>query len=492
MDVQLKQITKKFYGTKALDRVELSLKGGEIQCLVGENGAGKSTIIKILAGAYMPDEGEILIDGRKVILRSPRDAQQNKIAVIHQELLLVPEMSVAENIFLGNWPQNLTGFVDKKEMNRMAEDILKRIGTNIRPECRVSSLSTGEQQMVEIAKALSKDIQVLILDEPTASLSEVDANNLIRIVQELKKEGIAILYVSHRLEEVFAIADCITVFRDGKYIGCVKNGEVTKDEVVRMMVGRNAGADKIRERRKTAGTVALEVRNLTRFGKFKNISFQLRTGEVLGIAGLVGAGRTEILRAVFGIDDYDSGQVLVYGKESRFKHPAQAIAQGLSMVPEDRKTQGLILEQSIAYNTVLGILKKIGKKGFISDRKVQQIGEEYKEKLRIKAPTARASAASLSGGNQQKVVLARSLAMKPKILILDEPTRGVDVGAREEIHRLIDSAVEQNLAVLLVSSDILELLSLSDRMIVLKEGEIAGRFNDRNVSKEEVIKLATA
>ena len=492
MNVELNQISKTFYGTKALDHVELSLKGGEIQCLVGENGAGKSTLIKVLAGAYMPDEGEIRIDGEKVILRSPRDAQRNKIAVIHQELMLVPEVSVAENIFLGDWPKNAAGLVNRREMNQRAEKILKKIGANIRPECVVAALSTGEQQLVEIAKALSKDIQVLILDEPTASLSEVDANNLIRIVQELKKEGIAILYVSHRLEEVFAIADRITVFRDGKYIGCVRNEETTKEEIVKMMVGRNAETAKKEKQRKKNGDVVLEVRNLTSRGKFKNISFQLRTGEVLGIAGLVGAGRTEILRAIYGMDPFDSGEIFAYGRKIHFHHPAQAISQGISMVPEDRKNQGLILEQSISYNTVLGILKRIGKKGFISDRTVQRIGEEYKEKLRIKAPSVRTKTSSLSGGNQQKVVLARSLAMTPKILILDEPTRGVDVGAREEIHRLIDQAVEENLAVLLVSSDILELLSLSDRMIVLREGEIAGRFEDRNVSKEEVIKLATA
>lgn len=492
MNVELRQITKSFGGTKALDHVELSLKGGEIQCLVGENGAGKSTLIKVLAGAYMPDEGEIRIDGKRVILRSPRDAQHNKIAVIHQELLLVPEVSAAENIFLGDWPKNRAGMLDRKEMNKKAGMILKRIGASVRPERIVATLSTGEQQLVEIAKALSRDIKVLILDEPTASLSEVDANNLMRIVLELRKQGIAILYVSHRLEEVFAIADSITVFRDGKYIGCVRNAETTKEEIVKMMVGKNAGMSDVRTSGKENGAVALEVKNLTSRGKFRNVSFQLRTGEVLGIAGLVGAGRTEILRAIFGIDSYDSGEILIYGEKSHFRHPAQAIARGLSMVPEDRKTQGLILGQSIAYNTVLGILKKIGKKGLINDKKVQQIGEEYRKKLQIKALSVRTRVASLSGGNQQKVVLARSLAMKPRILILDEPTRGVDVGAREEIHRLIDEAVRENLAVLLVSSDILELLALSDRMIVLREGEIAGRFEGRNVSKEEVIKLATA
>lgn len=490
MEVILKHITKSFSGTKALDDVELHLKGGEINCLVGENGAGKSTVIKVLAGAHMPDSGEIRIDGQVTVLRNPRESQMNKIAVIHQELLLVPEVSVAENIFLGDWPKGKTRFLDRKGMNERASGILARIGANINPRSIVSFLSTGEQQLVEIAKALSKDIKVLILDEPTASLSEVDANNLLRIVKELKNQGIAVLYVSHRLEEVFAIADKITVFRDGKYIGCVPGQDATKDEIVKMMVGREAGNIEVRHRVKQKGKKVLEVKHLTSRGMFKDISFDLYEGEVVGLAGLVGAGRTEIVRALYGADAYDSGEILVNGERRNFHHPADAIREGISLVPEDRKTQGLVLGQSVEHNIQLGILKKISSYGMVQRKQGRAVVEDYRNKLRIKTVSVETDVNSLSGGNQQKVVLARSLAMDPRILFLDEPTRGVDVGAREEIHKLIDEAVKNRLAVLLVSSDILELLALSDRIVVLREGQIAGKFNDHKVSKEEVIKLA--
>lgn len=490
MEVILKHITKTFAGTKALENVNLQLAGGEINCLVGENGAGKSTIIKVLAGAHMPDSGEIWIDGKLTVLRSPRESQFNKIAVIHQELLLVPEVSVAENIFLGDWPKGKHGLLDRKAMNEQASLILKRIGANINPTSIVSTLSTGEQQLVEIAKSLSKDIKVLILDEPTASLSEVDANNLLSIVTELKRQGIAILYVSHRLEEVFAIADKITVFRDGKYIDCVSNDGVTKDEIVKMMVGREAGNMDVRQRGNGKGRKALEVRHLTSEGLFRDINFELYEGEVLGLAGLVGAGRTEVLRALYGADRYDSGEVLVYGTKKKFRHPAEAIREGLSLVPEDRKTQGLVLGQSVEHNIQLGILKTISSYGLMKKKMGRSIAVTYQQKLRIKTASLEADVNELSGGNQQKVVLARSLVMNPKILLMDEPTRGVDVGAREEIHMLIDKAVKNHLAVLLVSSDILELLALSDRVVVMKEGTVAGTFEDDRVSKEEVIKLA--
>lgn len=491
MKVELQHITKTFYGSKALDDVTLNLKSGEINCLVGENGAGKSTIIKILAGFHTPDSGDIRINGERISFGSPKESQNYKISVIHQELMLIPELTVAENIFLGGWPLK-NGLVNKKEMRSRAQELLKQLGTQMDPDSKVSALSTGEQQLVEIAKALSKDVELLILDEPTASLSEVDANKLLGIVKSLRTQNIAILYVSHRLEEIFQIADTITVFRDGRYVDCLKREEADKDQVVAMMVGHKVGQEAVRHKAKNPGRIALSVKNLSRGRRLRNISFDLREGEVLGIAGLVGAGRTEILRAIYGIDGFDRGEISVYERKCLFTHPVQAIEAGISLVPEDRKTQGLVLGQSIKNNITLGILKQLSKFGWIDDNKAEELSEQYGESLSIKMNSIYAPVNSLSGGNQQKVVLARSLAMKPSILMLDEPTRGVDVGAREEIHRLIDKAVADNMAVLLVSSDILELLDLSDRVIVLKDGEIAGRFEQSGVSKEEVIRLATA
>lgn len=491
MKVELRHITKTFYGSKALDDVTLQLKGGEINCLVGENGAGKSTIIKVLAGFHMPDSGDILIDGKRVLFHSPKESQNYKISVIHQELMLIPELTVAENIFLGSWPLK-NGLVSKKEMKSRAKELLKRLGTQIDPDSKISELSTGEQQLVEIAKALSKDVELLILDEPTASLSEVDANKLLEIVKSLREQNIAILYVSHRLEEIFQIADRITIFRDGKYVDCFKCEEVDKDQVVAMMVGHTVGREAVRHKTENLGRIALSVKNLSSGRRFRNIDFDLREGEVLGLAGLVGAGRTEILRAIYGIDKFDKGEISVYGKQCIFAHPVQAIEAGISLVPEDRKTQGLVLGQSIKNNIALGILRQLSKFGWVKDKKVEEISKQYRESLSIKMSSIYVPVNSLSGGNQQKVVLARSLAMKPSILMLDEPTRGVDVGAREEIHRLIDAAVNNNMAVLLVSSDILELLDLSDRVVVLKDGKIVGRFEQSEVSKEEVIRLATA
>jgi len=492
MKVELQHITKTFYGSKALDDVQLMLNSGEINCLVGENGAGKSTIIKVLAGFHEPDSGEIIIDGTSVIFKNPRDSQKNKIAVIHQELMLVPELSVAENIFLGDWPLAKTRLVNRKIMNKKATELLARLGAKIQPTQLVSSLSTGEQQLVEIVKALSKKVELLVLDEPTASLSEVDANHLLNIIKNLRDHNIAILYVSHRLEEVFSIADKITVFRDGKYVGSKNNADVTKDEIVKMMVGHAVLNEQFHHAEHNFGKVALVVKNLTCERVFSNINFELHEGEVLGIAGLVGAGRSEILRAIYGTDHYDSGEIFIYGQNKKFHHPLKAIQNGISLVPEDRKMQGLVLGQSVKNNIVLGNLKRVSRAGFVIEKSVNEISKLFCQKLSIKMESINALVNTLSGGNQQKVVLARSLVMNPKILMLDEPTRGVDIGAREEIHKLIDAAVNQNLAVLVVSSDISELLDISDRVVVLRKGRIIDEYSSDEISKEEVIRLATA
>jgi ribose transport system ATP-binding protein len=492
MKVELQHITKTFFGIKALDDVSLSINGGEINCLVGENGAGKSTIIKIIAGFHEADEGEIKINDKKVHFKNPKDSQSCNISVIHQELMLIPDLTVAENIFLGYWPLSKIKLLDRQKMNRESALLLNKIGAKISPTRLVSALSTGEQQLVEIAKALSKNVELLVLDEPTASLSEVDANKLLDIVRQLKEQGIAVLYVSHRLDEVFSIADKITVYRDGKYVDCKNKSELSKDDVVKMMVGHTVLSAQYRRKRNDIGNVALQVNNITRDKKFTNICFDLHEGEVLGIAGLVGAGRSEILRAIYGQDSYDSGEILIYGEKRKIRHPFNAIKSGISLVPEDRKKQGLVFGQSIRNNIVLGILKEISFKGFIIEKKIDEVAEIYKDKLKIKMNTIANHVNSLSGGNQQKVVLARSLAMKPKILLLDEPTRGVDVGAREEIHRLVDMAVRQKLAVLAVSSDLEELIDISDRIIVLKEGKVIAEYFSDEITKEEVIRLATA
>ncbi len=488
MKVRLSNITKSFYGAKALDDIQITLQGGEIHCLVGENGAGKSTLIKILAGHYFPDSGQIFINDVEKRFNSPRDSQNNRIAVMHQELMLVSEMSVAENIVLGKWP---TGRVltDKKEMVDVARKTLQRLGSNIDPNIKVSQLSTGQQQMVEIARALSQNIEVLIMDEPTAALSDVDAKKLLEIVKSLKKQNIAVLYVSHRLEEVFEIADKITVFRDGKYVGSKTREQVTPDGIIKMMVGKNVELGKRRETLQR-GKKVLELKNLTGH-KFSDVSFELYEGEVLGLAGLVGAGRSEILRAIYGVDRYESGEVFLYGKREKITHPSQAKKKGIAMVPEDRKTQGLVLIHPVIENLTLAILERVNKFGFVNKKQQLGVAKEYRQKLMIKTASLSNPVMSLSGGNQQKVVLARSLVTEPKILLLDEPTRGVDIGAREEIHRIIDQAVKNNMAVLLVSSDLMELIAVSDRLIVLKEGKIKGKFSNNLASKEEVLHLAT-
>jgi len=491
MKVEIKGVSKSFGGVKALDNIQLEMESGVVNCLVGENGAGKSTIIKILAGDYFPEEGDILVDGKKVEFRSPKDSQNVGIAVMHQELLLIPEMSVAENIVLGRWPKGTGPIISKGEMYRIARENLAQLDAHISPSSLVRDLSTGEQQMVEVARALSQNAKLLIMDEPTAALSEVDSQHLLDIVRKLKGRGISILYVSHRLEEVMAIADKITVFRDGQYVDCKPKGELEMKDVVRMMVGREVQQKEKRDVSKTRGHKVMEVRGYTSYGNFEDIDFDLYEGEVLGLAGLVGAGRSEIVRAIFGMDKFDEGTVIIDGYKKKIRNPVDAMNAGMGFVPEDRKTQGLVLIRSVKDNIVLTILNKISKMGFINKKLQNSVATDYKKKLRIKTASLNAPVESLSGGNQQKVAIARALAIHPKILLLDEPTRGVDVGARDEIHKLIDQAVEDKMAVLVISSDLVELLDISDRVIVLKEGRITGSFDNTSLSKEEVLHLAT-
>jgi ABC-type sugar transport system ATPase subunit len=487
--LQLKGISKAFSGVQALKDVSFTIYGGQIQGLVGENGAGKSTIIKILAGFYKPDQGEIVIDNESVAFSSPRDSKNHGISVIHQELLLVPHLTVAENISLGQWPKNGRKLIAWKEMYKRAEEALKMLGAAIDPNAIVSTLSTGEQQLVEIARSLSTETRVLILDEPTASLSESETQRLLQIVKKLREKGLAIVYVSHRLEEVFELADMITVFRDGKLVQSATHKEITPNNIVRLMVGRDVSLE--RTRKPTHGKKVLEVRNLTRKGALEDISFDLHEGEILGLGGLVGAGRTEIFRCLFGVDPMDQGEILIDGKPVRIRNSQDAINHRIGFVTEDRKTQGLVLNASIKENASLSILNRIKKFGMVDKVREKEIVQNYKDQLRIKAPSLETVVISLSGGNQQKVVLARWLATNPRILLLDEPTRGVDVGARSEIQHMIEDLVSQGLAIIIISSDLNELLQLSDRIIVIREGKNVAELTDNKITKEEVIKYAT-
>jgi ABC-type sugar transport system ATPase subunit len=487
--LQLKGISKAFSGVQALKDVSFSIYGGQIQGLVGENGAGKSTIIKILAGFYKPDQGEIVVDNESVAFSSPRDSKNHGISVIHQELLLVPHLTVAENISLGNWPKNNKKLIAWKDMYNRAEEALKMLGANIDPNAIVSTLSTGEQQLVEIARSLSTETRVLILDEPTASLSESETQRLLQIVKNLREKGLAIVYVSHRLEEVFELSDMITVFRDGKLVKSATQKEITPNNIVRLMVGRDVSLE--RTRKPMLGKKVLEVRNLTRKGAVENVSFDLREGEILGLGGLVGAGRTEIFRCLFGVDTIDEGEILIDGKPVKIKNSQDAINHRIGFVTEDRKTQGLVLNASIKENASLSILNRIKKFGMVDKVREKEIVQNYKDQLRIKAPSIETAVISLSGGNQQKVVLARWLATNPKILLLDEPTRGVDVGARSEIQNMIEDLVAQGLAIIIISSDLMELLQLSDRIIVIREGKNVAELLGDKITKEEVIKYAT-
>jgi ABC-type sugar transport system ATPase subunit len=487
--LKIKNMSKSFRGVHALKDVSFSLNGGQINCLVGENGAGKSTIIKVLAGFHKPDEGQILINDEVVEFNNPRDSKKCGISVIHQELLLVPHLSVAENISLGQWPKNGARTVDWKEMHERAHKSLALLGANIDPETVVASLSTGEQQLVEIARSLSMKTDVLILDEPTASLSETEAQRLLRIVKNLRDQGLAILYVSHRLEEVFELADIITVFRDGQMVQSDTKQVITPNNVVRLMVGRDVTLERTRQDKR--GDKVLEVKGLSRANAVRDVSFDLHRGEILGLAGLVGAGRTEILRLMFGVDKKDAGEIRIDGKPVEIDSCLGAIKQGMALVPEDRKTQGLVMSGTVKENVSLSILNRVNRFGWINQKQEKQVVQGYKDKLRIKTPSLDTSVLSLSGGNQQKVVLARWLATNPKILLLDEPTRGVDVGARGEIQNLIENLVSQGLAIIIVSSDIMELLAMSDRVIVIKEGRAVAELSGDNVTKEEVLKYAT-
>ena len=487
--LKLNHISKAFPGVKALHSVDLDVLPGEIHALCGENGAGKSTLMNILAGNLQPDEGTILIDNHPVILQTPQDAFLQGIAIVYQQLSLVDNLSVAENIFANQHPSSRWGIIQFDELYRQTELLLQQLHLDkINPRTLVARLSPAEKQLVEVAKALSKKPSIFILDEPTASLAEGETRTLFTILKKLKDQGVSIIYISHRLEEVFLMADRISILKDGKYQGTFKKEELTKNELIRRMVGREIKS--LRTESHLTEEVLLSVNGLT--GKrFHQISFNLHRGEILGLAGLIGAGRTEIARAIFGADEVISGEILMRKKKLHAKHPAESISKGMAYVPEERKNLGLFPEMTIQDNIIAGKLENALHGRFYNPAKAKQLAEESTVKFNIATPGVQQKVVNLSGGNQQKVVLAKWLLTNPDVLIVDEPTHGIDVGAKFEIYEILKTLAAQGKGILMISSDMPELLGICDRVLVLKQGMLAGELSRNEISEEKILALAS-
>ena len=486
---EMRGISKSFPGVKALNNVGFSVAEGEVRALVGENGAGKSTLMKILNGNYKKDSGAILIDGKEVDITDPQVADAHGITIIFQELNLVDELSIAENIFAGRLSKK-GKLVNWKELNEKAKVLLNRISFDVDPRKLVGSLTVAEKQMVEIAKALSRNSRIILMDEPSATLTKKELDALFQIIRDLKKSGIAVIYISHRMEEIFEICETVTVMRDGQIIGTRDIDKVATDELVEMMVGREVSSA-FPKRSAQIGEEILRVENLCRKDRQQNVSFNLRKGEVLGIAGLVGAGRTEIMRAIFGIDYINSMDVYVNGKKVKITDPASAKKHGIAFLTEDRKVEGLTLDFSVKSNVVAANLGSIAKGGIFTNGKLEnQIADEYIAKTSIKTPHRNQKVGNLSGGNQQKVVVSKWLNTAPDILIMDEPTRGIDVGAKREIYEIINELVAQGKAVILISSELPEVLGMSDRVLVMKDDEIVAELTGDKINAVEVMRYA--
>ncbi|QDV51878.1 sugar ABC transporter ATP-binding protein [Gimesia fumaroli] len=489
--LEVQKITKQFPGVKALSQVSLTLGHGEVLAVIGENGAGKSTLMKILAGVQPPDSGNLLIDGKRISNSNVEDALDCGIALIHQELNLCENLDIAANIFLGREP-NSAGVIRQKQTYLESEKLLKRVGLNVSPHTLVGNLTVGQQQMVEIAKALSINARILIMDEPTSSLSLHESEALFSVIRELKAQGVSIIYISHRLGEVNDLADRVVVLRDGENAGDLDRDSISHEQMVQLMVGRNV-SQFFTHTPHQPGEVILEVKDLrTPVNPTHEINFSLKKNEIVGIAGLVGAGRTELMQVLFGIDAPQGGAIFVNGQETRIHSPRDAIQAGLALVPEDRKLQGLVLEMAVRENMSLASLSRDRKLlGMINFSKERDISEEMIAAMKIKTPSDHQIVQFLSGGNQQKVVLGKWLAMKPKVLLLDEPTRGVDVGAKEEIYNLMNELASTGMAVLFVSSDLEEIRGISDRVLVMHEGRLTGELSRDKLSEEAIMQLAT-
>ena len=487
--LSLEDASKTFAGVHALEGVSLDLYAGEAHALVGENGAGKSTLVKILGGVHQPDVGTLLIDGREVVLGGTAGARQAGIAVIYQEPTLFPDLSVAENVFIGRQPLRTGRRIDYRAMEAEVNRIFERLGVQMDPDRIARGLSIAEQQLVEIAKALSSEAKVLIMDEPTAALSPVEVERLFRIAETLRADGAAVLFISHRLEEVFALCQRVTILRDGKLVMSQALTGLTADDLIRGMVGRELRARE-HEAHAPAGTV-LEVERLTREGVFVDVSFDVRAGEVVALAGLVGAGRSEVARAIFGIDRYDVGSVRLGGETLRRASPTAAMSAGIGFVPEDRRQHGLVMDFSTEDNIALASLRRLKRYGLLFASAERKFSLEWARRLQVKYGRISNPVSSLSGGNQQKVVLAKWLSRQPRLLIVDEPTRGIDVGTKAEVHRLLSSLASEGVAVLVISSELPEVLSVADRILVMREGRLVSTLTHEEASEERIIAAAT-
>ena len=489
--LEMRHISKQYPGVKALDDVSLTVGAGEIHALLGENGAGKSTMMKILAGAQTKDQGEILMNGLPVHIDSPQKAMDLGISIIYQEFNLVPYLSAGENMYLGREPRGvLPGFVDFKTLYKNAQNVIDSLGVHFDARTPVNQLSVAQQQMVEIAKATSKKSKIIIMDEPSATLTDHELKALFDLARKLKSEGVSIVYISHRLEEVFEVCDRATIMRDGHWIATKDVADLTREEIIKLMVGREL-KDAIPKVAAKLGAPALTVKNVNRTGVLHDISFEVRQGEVLGLAGLVGAGRTETARVIFGADAMTSGSIEVLGKKVNIRSPQDAIKHGIGLVTEDRKEQGLVLGMAVRENTTLANLDILAVMGFIRRTEENKVAEKYKNDLSIKTPSIEQIVQNLSGGNQQKVVLAKWLFTGSKVLIFDEPTRGIDVGAKSEIYKLMNELAAQGVAIIMISSELPEILGMSDRILVMHEGRITGEISRAEATQEKIMHLAT-
>ncbi len=484
-------ITKAFSNTKVLNHVNLRVKKGEIHALIGENGAGKSTLMKILSGVYKADSGSLLMDGKEVQIKTPQDAMNHGVSIIYQELSLVPDLNAIENVMLGHEIHNCR-IISKKKENKFAEEFLNYVskGTQMNYRIPVHRMSVAFQQMIDIAKSLSHKSQIIVMDEPTDSLTRKEIDVLFQIVRKLKEDGITIIYISHRLEELFELCDRVTVLRDGEYIADQSIADIDKDWLISKMIGRDLKDTFPKRNRTVSDEIVLEAENLSA-DRFQNISFHLRKGEILGLTGLVGAGRSEVLRSIFGADKLKAGQVRLYGKKVTISHPSKAVELGMGFAVEDRKSQGLLLTQNICENITVSAMNKISNYSFISASKQEKLANHYFKEMRIASPDIFKLCKLLSGGNQQKVVLAKWLASDCKILFLDEPTRGIDVGAKFEIYVLMNKLVQNGVSIVMISSEMPEVMAMADRVIVMHEGKIMGELSYEELQEETIMKLAS-
>lgn len=487
--LEMQGIVKRFGGVEILHGVDFELDKGEIHALIGENGAGKSTLIKVLAGVHEANAGEVCLEGQRVSFKNPKEALTHGISTIHQEFNLVPYLDVASNIFLGREYKNAMGIIKKEEIYRRTQILLERIGAEFAPDAMVASLGVAEKQMVEICKAMSLKAKIVIMDEPTAVLSEKEIEKLFAIIRKIKQEGVSLIYISHRLDELLQIADKVTVLRDGEVVGGLEKHQLSKDVMTTMMIGREL-SEQFPKIDKTVGEVVLDVRGITSGKHVKDVSFILHKGEILGFSGLVGAGRTELMRAVMGIDRPEYGQVYLDGKEIRCQSAMEAKKEGIVLIPEERKTEGLVLSMSIEDNIALTYEAAFSFMGVLSKRKLEENAEDIIEKLTIKPADRKKKALNLSGGNQQKIVIGKWIYKSHKVLVFDEPTRGVDVGAKAEIYKVMADLAGKGIGIIMVSSDLPEIIGMSDRVIVMKEGKVSGELKREELEEDRIMRYA--